>query len=70
MNVKQTQAAIRALGFSAARTDGEWRINVRGREEALAYYTTDNEDALGTAKAWATRREAAMVALREAFHPN
>lgn len=56
MNVKQTQAAIRALGLSAVRIDGEWRINFPALpgashdREATAYYTEDNDDALGTAR--------------------
>lgn len=56
MNVTQTRNAIRALGLSVVRSDGEWRINfppmpgASHDREATAYYTTDNDDALGTAK--------------------
>lgn len=53
MNVKQTRAAIRALGLSATRTDGEWRVAFSFDNEATAYYTTDNDDALRTAAAMA-----------------
>jgi hypothetical protein len=71
MNVKQTFAAIRALGLSVDYTNGEWRITykltsndklgcgpvvgpisrkiARERQEACAYYTNDNDDALATA---------------------
>jgi hypothetical protein len=55
MNTTQTMAAIRALGLAVARHDGEWRINHRGGSEDTAYYTTDNDDALGTARLMAAR---------------
>lgn len=52
MNQKQTLSAIRALGLTAARTAaGEYRITPGG--EASAYYTTDADDALATARAFA-----------------
>jgi hypothetical protein len=51
MNVQQTRQAIRALGLSVVRVDGEWRINLPNGKEATAYYTSCNEDALGTARA-------------------
>jgi hypothetical protein len=55
MNTAQTMAAIRALGLAVVRHDGEWRINHRGGSEDTAYYTTDNDDALGTAQLMAAR---------------
>lgn len=58
MNVKQTQAAIRALGLKVTRVDGEWRVNLPANREATAHYTTDNDDALGTAQAMAKRIQA------------
>lgn len=58
MTQNQTLAAIRALGLTARVTDGEYRVTHRGvtpeRAEAVAYYTTDRVDALGTARAMAT----------------
>jgi hypothetical protein len=59
MNSSETMKAIKALGLTVARTDGEWRINytklpgMTHDREATAYYTEDNDDALGTAKAMA-----------------
>lgn len=56
MNAKQTQRAIRALGLSCVRIDGEWRINYPALpgashdREDTAYYTEDNRDALATAQ--------------------
>jgi hypothetical protein len=73
MNIRETTKAIKALGLTVSRTDGEWPsqrswrrrcqrqlgINypklpgVTHDREATAYYTEDNDDALGTAKAMA-----------------
>lgn len=50
LNVENTRRAIRALGLTASRGDGEWRINLTDGTEATPYYTHDNEDALATAK--------------------
>lgn len=51
MNVKQTLSAIRALGVGVTRTsEGEYRVKPRGLGESAAYYTTDAEDALATAR--------------------
>ena len=36
--------------------DGKWRINYRGGKEATAYYTTDDDDALGMARAMEVAR--------------
>jgi hypothetical protein len=63
MNQNQTRAVIRALGLSAVRIDGEWRINYLAQpgashdREATAYYTGDNADALATAKAMAAAKD-------------
>jgi Flp pilus assembly protein TadD len=51
LTIQQTQQAIRALGLSVVRTDGEWRINLNNGSEATAYCTSDNDDALATARA-------------------
>ncbi|HTD44697.1 MAG TPA: hypothetical protein VK687_10970 [Bryobacteraceae bacterium] len=49
MTSKEVEQAIRALGLAVTRVDGKWRINYRGGKEATAYYTTDDDDALGMA---------------------
>jgi hypothetical protein len=51
MTCKEVEQAIRALGLAVTRVDGRWRINYRGGKEATAYYTTDDDDALGMANA-------------------
>jgi hypothetical protein len=56
MTSEQVKQAIRALGLAVTKLDGEWRINYRGGKEATAYYTADNDDAVGTAKAMAIAR--------------
>jgi hypothetical protein len=48
VTVKSTLAALRALGVRASYKEGEYRITLAG--ESAAYYTTDAEDALDTAK--------------------
>jgi hypothetical protein len=47
MTSKEVEQAIRALGLAVTRVNGKWRINYRGGKEATAYYTTDDDDALG-----------------------
>jgi hypothetical protein len=56
MNVKDTLAAIRALGLVAGRVGGEWRINHRNSHKGCvgfctAYCTSDKDDALAAARA-------------------
>jgi hypothetical protein len=49
-SVARTKRAIRNLGLSVRRVDGEWRVALPGNDqEASAYYTTDNADAYHTA---------------------
>ena len=60
MTKEQTRSAIRKLGFIVNVEDGEYRIalpvrcygGVTEMQELEAYYTTDDDDALATAKAW------------------
>jgi hypothetical protein len=56
MTSKEVEQAIRALGLAVARIDGKWRINYRGGKEGTAYYTTDDDDALGMARAMEVAR--------------
>jgi hypothetical protein len=56
MTSKEVEQAIRALGLAVTRVDDKWRIKYRGGKEATAYYTTDDEDALGMARAMAVAR--------------
>jgi hypothetical protein len=51
MTVQETKQAIRALGLSVSRIDGEWRINIPNGTEGTSYYTENNDDALCTAQA-------------------
>jgi hypothetical protein len=57
MTVVETMKAIRALGLTVRRSDGEWNINYRGGRPATAYFTTDNDDALAIARAMIAGRE-------------
>jgi hypothetical protein len=57
MSIKQTLAQLRAMGLKA-RYDIDWkeyRVTLPdpdpAREEAIAYYTSDSEDALHTGAA-------------------
>jgi hypothetical protein len=56
MTSKETEQAIRALGLAVTKVDGKWRINYRGGKEATAYYTTDDDDAMGMATAMVVAR--------------
>lgn len=60
MTDRQLFAAVRALGMTVRKNEGEYRVaHVIGsvqaptaeRQEATAHYTCDKHDALGTAKA-------------------
>ena len=52
-NAKDTCAAIRAFGMSVRHNNGEYRVTFPGlptdRQDALAYYTNDAEDAIANA---------------------
>jgi hypothetical protein len=60
VTVKEAIRAIRALGLSVRRTEfREFRVSLPGGAEATAYYTTDAEDAVWTARSmahWAADR--------------
>lgn len=45
-----TIAAILATGASVKYRDGEWQVNVPRGTEATAYYTSDGDDAISTAR--------------------
>lgn len=58
-NIKALRAALNAEGISLAKklSTGEWRVNYLRGKEATAYYTTDFEDALATAKHFIKERK-------------
>jgi hypothetical protein len=58
MTEKELFAQVRALGLTIRAYDAEYRINYKAAQEATAYYTSDRDDALGTAKLMAKAREA------------
>lgn len=60
LSVTNTFAAIRKLGLTVSRTDGEWRINFPKHGEDAAYYTDDNADALATAETMAACHDSAV----------
>lgn len=45
-----TCRTIREMGCTARYRDGEYRINLPGASSDLAYFTTDAEDAIDTAR--------------------
>jgi hypothetical protein len=57
MSIKQTLAQLKAMGCKASYSHDwqEYRVTLpnleREREEAIAYYTSDAEDALATGAA-------------------
>jgi len=56
MTSTEVEQAIRAFGLAVTKVDGKWRINYRGGKEATAYYTTDDDDAMGMATAMVVAR--------------
>lgn len=55
MTLTEAKAAIKALGMTLRRENGEYRVAFRGKDsEASAYYTTDLADAVATARMMAT----------------
>ena len=51
MTDQQAFAAIRGLGLTVGKRDGEYRVNFPRGQEATAYYTNDRSDAVATALA-------------------
>lgn len=63
MTRKEVIAAIRATGCSAKFVPtGEWRVVPPGGNEDSAYYTTDADDAIATARDMGKRHDDAIVA--------
>jgi hypothetical protein len=56
MTSKEVEQAIRAIGLAVTRVNGKWRINYRGGKEVTAYFTTNDDDALGMARAMEVAR--------------
>jgi hypothetical protein len=52
----EVEQAIRALGLAVMKVDGKWRINYRSGKESTAHYTTNDDDALGMARAMEVAR--------------
>ncbi len=46
--LKQAKTLLSVAGVSLRKRDGEYRVCVRGHDEAKAYYTGDINDALST----------------------
>jgi DNA repair protein RadC len=55
MTIAQARQILQSVGVVLTRTQGEYRINVRGGAEDEAYYTSDLEDAVATGKSMALR---------------
>lgn len=60
MRQKDVISAIHALGLTARKRDGEWRVSFRDGSpafrEATAYYTADDQDAIETARLMAAEK--------------
>lgn len=55
----ETRVALKVIGVTLTRKDGEFRVNLKGAAEATAYYTTDLDDALGTGQHMAAQKKEA-----------
>lgn len=56
------KAEAAKAGCTFTRRNGEYRVNLRGADEATAYYTDDIEDAVVTAQAMRRAQSAAFQA--------
>ncbi len=63
MTQSQVKATIKAIGMHASIRDGEWRVTYPYGEgpdawrEDCAYYTTDAQDAIDTARTMRAHRD-------------
>jgi len=48
ITLRQAQALARGHGYTIRKNDGEYRLNIRGSDEATAYYTDDLGEAIST----------------------
>jgi hypothetical protein len=68
MTQAKTIAAIKALGLHARCLDGEYRVALKDDKgysiEASAYYTDDEDDAVGTANAMILEQARAAEAIK------
>jgi predicted transcriptional regulator of viral defense system len=55
LTIAEARAILRRIGYTLRVECGEYRINRKGRGEATAYYATDLEEAVGTARFEAAR---------------
>lgn len=55
----ETRIALKVIGVTLTRKDGEFRVNLKDGAEATAYYTDDLEDALGTGHQMAAHKKEA-----------
>jgi len=66
MRQKDAFAAIRALGLTISKCNGEYRVAFPGPgNEASAYYTNDLQDALNTARAMHAHARAEILKFRK-----
>jgi hypothetical protein len=59
--IKEAFREIRSTGAHVGRSEGEWRVNIPGGNEATAYYTDDTEDAILTAHEMMKRYKLAVA---------
>jgi len=48
MTISQAKAVARTHGYTLRKNDDEYRLNIRGGDEATAYYTDDLDEAIST----------------------
>mgnify|MGYP001281503713 CR=1 FL=1 len=57
MTIREAQAIARENGYTLRKTEcGEYRFNIKGGEEATAYYASDLDDAIKTIRLEAHRQ--------------
>lgn len=55
MSLLAARERLKRCGCTITKTDGEYRVNVKGGMEATAYYTNDIDDAVSTAERMAIK---------------
>lgn len=48
MTLEHARIELAQVGVTIRKTDGEYRVNLKGATEATAYYTNDIDDAVQT----------------------
>lgn len=60
MTLREAQTFCRGLGYTLKHQDGEYIVKPRGFDDDAGYFTTDLDDAVGTASVMYERERRAI----------